>query len=249
MPSKRMLAGSITLSSSLPTCAVSPAETLRSLTMPSKGARTSVRCICWRACTTRALAASRSLCVVLRRISASSMACADAMPEPRRVFMRSSWRCACSYAWSAARLVDSAEASMSRMAVSSRRTRRSPRCTLSPFSLSACRTTVWISARRSARRSGCTDPVIVGPEASAVLWTVWMSSVDSSSGGPAGVALFVGVADPWLQAARASAGTMARMERRVMVVFGILVESVHSRPARDGGPAGWDEMQISGGEL
>ena len=72
MPSKRMLLGSITLSSSLPICAVSPAETLRSLTMPSKGARTSVRCSCWRACTTRVLAASRSLCAVLRRTSASS---------------------------------------------------------------------------------------------------------------------------------------------------------------------------------
>jgi hypothetical protein len=64
--------GSMTLSSSLPTCAVSPAETLRSLTTPSKGARTSVRCSCWRAVTTRARAASSSLCALLRRISASS---------------------------------------------------------------------------------------------------------------------------------------------------------------------------------
>ena len=73
MPSKRMLVGSITFSSSLPICAVSPAETLRSLTMPSNGARTSVRCSCWRAAR-RALvrAASRSLCALLRRTSASS---------------------------------------------------------------------------------------------------------------------------------------------------------------------------------
>ena len=67
-----MLRGSITLSSSLPTCAVSPEDTLRSLTTPSNGARTSVRCSCWRADTTRARAATRSLCALLRRTSASS---------------------------------------------------------------------------------------------------------------------------------------------------------------------------------
>jgi hypothetical protein len=38
-----MLRGSMTLSSSLPIWAVSPAEALRSLTTPSKGARTRVR--------------------------------------------------------------------------------------------------------------------------------------------------------------------------------------------------------------
>ena len=38
-----MVVGSMTFSSSLPMAAVSPAETLRSLTMPSKGARTEVR--------------------------------------------------------------------------------------------------------------------------------------------------------------------------------------------------------------
>ena len=47
--------------------AVSPADTLRSLTMPSKGARTSVRSSCWRAVTTRVRAAARSLCAELRR--------------------------------------------------------------------------------------------------------------------------------------------------------------------------------------
>ncbi len=91
-----MLVGSITLSSSLPICAVSPADTLRSLTTPSKGARTSVRCICWRAPTTRERAPSMSLCALLRRISASSTCWAEAMPEVRRVVMRSYWRCACS---------------------------------------------------------------------------------------------------------------------------------------------------------
>ena len=104
--------------------------------------------------------ASTSLCALLRRTSASSSAWAEAMPEVRSVVMRSNWRSACSNAWAAARLADSAEASASRMAVSSRRTSRSPRRTASPFSRSTCSTTAETSARRSARRSGCTEPVI-----------------------------------------------------------------------------------------
>ena len=56
-----MLAGSMILANSLPGLAVSPTDTLRSLTMPSNGARTSVRVICWRALAARALAAIKSL--------------------------------------------------------------------------------------------------------------------------------------------------------------------------------------------
>ncbi len=93
----------MTFSSSLPICAVSPAEALRSLTMPSNGARTSVRCNCCRACTTRALAADRSLCVVLRWISASSSCWADTMPDARSVLSRWNWRSAWSNARVAAR--------------------------------------------------------------------------------------------------------------------------------------------------
>ena len=93
-PSKRIVRGSITLSSSLPTCAVSPDETLRSLTTPSNGARTSVRCNIWRADTTRARAAASSLWVLLRRTSASSRACIDVMPWACSVFRRCTCRSA-----------------------------------------------------------------------------------------------------------------------------------------------------------
>ncbi len=80
-------------------------------------------------------------------------------------------------------LAASAEVSVSRMAVSSRRTSRSPRRTGSPFSLSTARTTAETSARRSARRSGCTEPVIDGPDARALLRTVMRSSGEINNGG------------------------------------------------------------------
>src|SRR4026208_720182 len=102
-PSQRSLAGSMTLSSSLPTCVVSPAETLRSLTMPSKGARTPVRSTCWRAGTRRERAASRSLCAEFLCTSTSSSCCIDTTPVSRSLLMRWYWRSACSNAWAAAR--------------------------------------------------------------------------------------------------------------------------------------------------
>jgi hypothetical protein len=120
-PSKRMLRGSMTLTSSLPICAVSPAEALRSLTTPAKGARTSVRSSCWRAATTRARAAASSLCVALRRTSASSSACIEVMPWACRVFSRCTMRSACTKAWFDARSDSSADARASRSEVSSSR--------------------------------------------------------------------------------------------------------------------------------
>ena len=133
-PSKRRLLGSMTLSSSLPMAAVSPAETLRSLTTPSKGARTSVRRSCWRAVTTRDVAATLSLRALLRRTSASSSACAEVMPWAcsvrSRCTERSDWSSACA----AARADSSALVRLSRMAVSSRRTSSSPLFTASPLS-------------------------------------------------------------------------------------------------------------------
>jgi hypothetical protein len=211
-----MLFGSMTLSSSLPTCAVSPAETLRSVTMPSNGARTSVRPICWRASTTRALAASTSLCVMLRRPSASSSAWAEAMPEARSVFMRSNWRVAWSKASSAARLAASAELSASRMAVASRRTSASPLRTWSPFSRSTCITTACTSARRSARRSGWIDPVIEGPEVSAVLRTVCRSSGEISNAVAGAAAPFWAALGPLSQPARTRAKTKTGSQRNGM---------------------------------
>ncbi len=89
------------------------------------------------------------------------------------------------------------------MAVSSSRTSKSPRCTTSPFSFSTCSTTADISARRSARRSGCTVPVMVGPEVSALLATVNRSSGESSRG-RAEAAFLSTAAGALLQAARVS---------------------------------------------
>src|SRR5450830_591176 len=180
-PSKRMLDGSITLISSLPIWAVSPFDTLRSDTMPSNGARTLVRSSCWRAWARRALAATTSLCALLRRTSASSSACIDVMPEARRVLLRSIIRSAWSSTWRAERTASSADVRLSRIDVSSSRTSRSPLRTASPFSFSTCSTTAPTSARRSARRSGWIEPVMTGPAASELLWTVNRSSADTSS--------------------------------------------------------------------
>ncbi|MNT55014.1 hypothetical protein D3C72_1922180 [compost metagenome] len=66
------------------------------------------------------------------------------------------------------------------MAVSSRRTSTSPRFTASPFSFRTWITTADTSARKSALRSGCTEPVMTGPDASALLWMVSMSSGETS---------------------------------------------------------------------
>ncbi len=165
--------------------AVSPLETLRSLTMPSNGARTRVRVSCWWAATERDLAPASSLWALLRRISESSSAWVDTMPDERSVFWRSNMRVACSSVCWAARVASSAEFRASRIEVSSRRTRMSPFLTASPFSFITCNTTALTSARRSALRSGWTEPVITGPDASALVSMVSMSSgaSDSTAGG------------------------------------------------------------------
>ena len=181
-PSKRMLVGSITFSSSLPTEAVSPADTLRSLTTPSNGARTSgaLQLLARqrrRGCGPRPVR-SRRCCGALRR---------RPWPGPR-----SCRRCAGSSCarpgvrpgpapGSAARAAASAEFRLSRIAVSSSLTSTSPRLTTSPFSFSTCSTTADTSARRSALRSGWIEPVMTGPEASELLCTVSRSSGDTSS--------------------------------------------------------------------
>ncbi len=105
------------------------------------------------------------------------------------------------------------------MAVSSRRTSRSPLWTASPFSLSTARTIVGTSARRSARRSGWMEPVMAGPEVSALLRTVWTSSGAISSGADP-----CGVAAPRLQAARARTKTRAKRRRWGMVLL-VLVDA------------------------
>ena len=74
---------------------------------------------------------------------------------------------------------------LSRIEVWSSRTSRSPRFTGSPFSLSTASTMADTSARRSARRSGSTEPVIEGPEVNAALRSTNTSSSAMSSGGAA----------------------------------------------------------------
>ena len=200
-----MLLGAITLTSSLPTWAVSPTDTLRSLTTPSNGARTSVRRSCWRAVAARDRAATRSLWPLLRRTSASSSACSEVMPCSCKVLSRCTWRSAWSTDCWAARTASSAEVRLSRMALSSSRTSSSPARTASPFSFSTCCTSAPTSARKSARRSGCNAPLMTGPVACRRAPTVLKSSGASSSGGKALAPVArAALSDCWACGARAS---------------------------------------------
>ena len=171
-PSKRMVRGSITFSSSLPTCAVSPA-TLRSLTTPSKGAHQ--RC-------------SSVAGVPTPRASVQppcrSARCCGAVPRPRARRWRS-----CPVPQhllllhhalqpappsSAARTASWAGPRLSRMAVSSAtHFSTSPALTGSPLSFST------FSTRRPARRAGrralllaAAEPVMTGPPATVAGLTV-----------------------------------------------------------------------------
>jgi hypothetical protein len=142
---------------------VSPADTLRSLTTPSNGARTSVRRSCWRADTTRARAATRSLCALLRRISASSSACIEhhALRLQRLQALHLALGLVEGLRRGTLRLLGRAEAVADRGVVQPHQ--QVAGAHRSPFSFGTCSTTAETSARRSARRSGWIEPVITGP--------------------------------------------------------------------------------------
>ena len=158
-----MLRGSITLSSSLPTCAVSPAETLRSLTTPSNGARTSVRCSCWRAddharlgrleLALRVVAADLGVLERLHRGHARGAQRLQALELALGLVV--------GLRGGARRGLGRGQAVADRGVVQAHQ-QVAARAPASPFSFSTCSTTAETSARRSARRSGWTEPVIDG---------------------------------------------------------------------------------------